>query len=84
MVERISDVQHALALVDHPARERLFPSVLGRLAEGPLTPGGGLVAGRATRVLHDGGQWSPIAVGARLGRALSGGTPPAVGAARRR
>jgi hypothetical protein len=40
-----------------------------------------MIAGRATRVLHDGGHWSPIEVGQRLGQALSGGTPPAVGAA---
>jgi len=81
MVERISEVQHALALVDHSARQRLFPAVLAQLAEGPLTPGGGLVAGRATRILHDAGHWPVGAVRARLGRALSGGTPPAVGAA---
>ena len=40
-----------------------------------------MIAGRATRVLHDGGHWPALEVGRRLGRALSGGTPPAVGAA---
>jgi hypothetical protein len=84
MVERISEVQHALALVDHPARRRPFPEVLAQLSDGPAagrSAGQGLVAGRATRVLHDGGHWPADAVGRRLGRALSGGTPPAVGAA---
>jgi hypothetical protein len=78
MVERLSEVQQALALVDHPARERAFPEVLAQLAEGP---GHGLVHGRATRILHDAAQWSAEAVEHRLGRALSSGTPPAVGAA---
>ena len=78
MVERIAEVQHALALVDHPARHRAFPDLLAQLAEGV---GHGRVHGRATRLLHDAGAWSEAQVGARLGRALSGGTPVAVGAA---
>ena len=41
----------------------------------------GLVQGRATRLLHDGGDWDAVRVERRLGRALSAGTPPAVGAA---
>ena len=41
----------------------------------------GLVQGRATRLLHDGGAWNRVLVGARLSRALSAGTPPAAGAA---
>ena len=82
MVERISETQHALALVDHPARRAAFPRVLSQLAGATRqSPGSGMIAGRATRVLHDGGHWSPIEVGQRLGQALSGGTPPAVGAA---
>ena len=41
----------------------------------------GLVQGRATRLLHDGGAWNRAQVGARLSRSLSPGTPPATGAA---
>jgi hypothetical protein len=41
----------------------------------------GLVSGRATRLLHDAGAWSAVAVERRLSQALSGGTAPAVGAA---
>ncbi len=44
MVERLSGVQHALALVDHRARRRAFPEVLERLSEGS---GHGRVQGRA-------------------------------------
>jgi hypothetical protein len=78
MVERLSEVHQALALVDHPARRRAYPEVLARLAE---TAGHGLVHGRATRILHDHGEWDGTTVERRLGRALSGGTPPSVGAA---
>jgi hypothetical protein len=78
MVERLSGVRQALALIDHPARRRAFPQVLERLAEGG---GHGRVNGRATRILHDAGDWDASAVERRLGRALSPGTPPAVGAA---
>jgi hypothetical protein len=86
MVERLSGAQHALALVDHRARHRAFPEVLERLAEPPGVAGGpggghGRVHGRATRLLHDSGHWSARRVEQRLGRALSPGTPPAVGAA---
>ena len=77
MVERLSAAQQALALVDHRARERAFPDVLEQLAEGA---GHGLVHGRATRILHDAGVWPARRVEQRLGRALSGGTPPDVGA----
>ena len=41
----------------------------------------GLVQGRAARLLHDGGAWRRAQVGNRVSRALSVGTPPAVGAA---
>jgi hypothetical protein len=78
MVERLSGVQHALALVDHRARHRSYPEVLAQLAEGN---GHGRVQGRATRILHDSACWSATDVEHRLGRALSYGTPPAVGAA---
>ncbi len=78
MIEHISATQQALALVDHPARRRAFPEVLERLTE---QAGHGRVHGRATRVLHDSGHWDSSRVEARLARALSPGTPPAVGAA---
>ena len=78
MVERLSAVQHALALVDHRARRRAFPEVLERLSAGS---GHGRVQGRAAWILHDSGHWSGHQVGQRLGRALSPGTPPATGAA---
>ena len=79
MIERMSAVQAALAVVDHPARRRSLPSVLEQLAEGRRVHG--LVQGRATRLLHDAGHWAPAAVEARLGRALTPGTPAADGAA---
>jgi hypothetical protein len=79
MVERLSALQAALAVVDHPARREDLPPVLARLAEAPR--GHGLVHGRATRLLHDAGAWSPADVEARLGRALTPGTPAAAGAA---
>ena len=71
-------MQHALALVDHAARQQAFPRVLEQLGEGA---GHGRVHGRATRILHDTGYWSARQVEQRLGRALSVGTPPATGAA---
>lgn len=77
MVERLGTLQQALALVDHPARRRELPEALGQLAGRGVH---GLVQGRATRLLHDSGHWSPGEVGQRLGQALSAGTPPAVGA----
>ncbi len=77
-IERLSAVQAALAVVDHPARHDRFPSVLATLAEGR---GHGLVTGRATRLLHDSGHWSADHVERRLSRSLSAGTPPATGAA---
>jgi hypothetical protein len=78
MVERLSGVQTALALIDHPSRHTDVPDVLGRLADGRVH---GLVQGRATRLLHDSGDWDALRVEHRLGRALSSGTPPAIGAA---
>lgn len=79
MVERLAGVQAALALVDHPARRAQWPAVLTVIAE--RVDVHGLVQGRATRLLHDGGTWNRALVGARLSRALSVGTAPAVGAA---
>ncbi|CAN5508467.1 hypothetical protein BH23ACT3_BH23ACT3_18280 [soil metagenome] len=79
MTERLSGLQAALALVDHPARRTGVVEVLERL--GDLgAPVHGLVQGRATRLLHDGGHGDPDQVARRLGRALSAGTPPGTGA----
>jgi hypothetical protein len=79
LIERMSAVQAGLAVVDHPARHDSLPVVLERLADGRRIHG--LVQGRATRLLHDGGRWSPVDVEARLGRALTPGTAAAAGAA---
>ena len=78
MTERLGALQQALALVDHPARHRALPEVLRQLTGRGVH---GQVQGRATRLLHDSGHWTPVEVGQRLGQALSGGTPPAAGAA---
>ncbi|MFN3255038.1 MAG: DUF5682 family protein [Ilumatobacter sp.] len=83
MVEGITAVQTALAMLDHDARRRAFPATLEQLAERRTSSehgGLGLLAGRATRLLHDGGTWSAGQVERRLARALSTGTSPAVGA----
>jgi hypothetical protein len=79
MVERLAAVQTALALVDHPARRGEWPAALTLVSE--RSDVHGLVQGRATRLLHDGGAWNRARVGSRLSRALSTGTTPAVGAA---
>ncbi len=78
MVERLAGVQAALALTDHHARRGEWPAVLTLIAE--RSDVHGLVQGRATRLLHDGGAWKRSQVGNRVSRALSVGTPPAVGA----
>ena len=69
-VERLSGVQAALGVVDHPARVRRFPDVLAALA---ASRGHGLVRGRSTRLLHDSGVWTPADVERRLSTALSAG-----------
>ena len=79
MVERLASVQAALALTDHPVRRGEWPAVLTLVAE--RSDVHGLVQGRATRLLHDGGTWNRAQVGNRVSRALSGGTPSATGAA---
>ena len=79
MVERLASAQAALALVDHPARRGEWPAVLALVTERPDVHG--LVQGRACRLLHDCGAWPHAKVASRLSRALTGGTPPAVGAA---
>lgn len=75
MIERLSGLQGALALLDHPARHRELPGVLAALADQRRVHG--LVRGRATRLLHDDGSWSSDDVSQRVGRALTPGTPAA-------
>jgi hypothetical protein len=82
MVERLTGLQAALAMLDHDARHRGLPGVLKEVAScGSGSGGHGLVQGRAARLLHDSGDWTPIEVERRLSQALSGGTAPAAGAA---
>jgi hypothetical protein len=78
MIERLSGLQGALAMLDHPARNGDLPATLAKLADGRGIHG--LVRGRATRLLHDGGSWDAEAVSQRVGRALTMGTPAAEGA----
>ena len=78
LVERLTGLQGALAVLDHPARRHGLPIVLVELTTGA---GHGLVQGRSARLLHDAGVWSADAVQRRFGQALSAGTPPARGAA---
>jgi hypothetical protein len=80
MVERLTSMQTAMAMLDHDARRGAFPAVLEQLASRRGTRHG-LVSGRATRLLHDAGDWAGHIVELRLSQALSGGTPPDVGAA---
>lgn len=82
MVERLTGLQAALAVLDHPARASGLPLVLTAVASRGLGGSGhGLVQGRAARLLHDSGDWTPSEVERRLSQALSGGTAPAAGAA---
>lgn len=78
MIERLSGLQGALAMLDHPARHRDLPEVLARLADGRRVHG--LVRGRTTRLLHDGGTWTADDVSKRVGLALTPGTAAADGA----
>ena len=79
MVERLSGVQAALAL-GRPSGPAHGPR-RGAGSASPTDARHGLVQGRATRLLHDAGDWDAVRVERRLGRALSSGTPPAIGAA---
>ena len=80
MVERLTGVQTALSVLDHRARRTSLPLVLAELADRHAMRHG-LVSGRATRLLHDSGDWDAAVVERRLSQALSGGTEPSVGAA---
>ena len=78
MIERLSGLQGALAMLDHAARHDDLPAALAKVADGRGVHG--LVRGRATRLLHDAGSWDADAVSQRVGRALTPGTPAAEGA----
>jgi Family of unknown function (DUF5682) len=78
MIERLSGLQGALAMLDHVARHEDLPAALATLADGRGIHG--LVRGRATRLLHDAGSWDADEVSQRVGRALTPGTPAAEGA----
>lgn len=80
MVERLTGVQTALSVLDHPARRTSFPAILAQLADLHARRHG-IVSGRATRLLHDSGDWDAAIVERRLSQALSVGTEPSVGAA---
>jgi Family of unknown function (DUF5682) len=77
-IERLSGLQGALAMLDHPARHDDLPAALATLADGRRIHG--LVRGRATRLLHDAEAWDAAEVSQRVGRALTPGTPAAEGA----
>lgn len=78
MVERLAGLQGALATLDHPERRRLLPRVLVQIADDRSV--NGLLQGRASRLLHDDSVWTAAETSARLGRALTAGTAPAVSA----
>ena len=75
---RITRIHAALVLDDDPGRRDRWQAVAEQLADATA---GGVVAGRAARVLHDAGWWTATTVEARLSRALSPGTDPQDGAA---
>lgn len=78
MAQRLTAVQGALALIDHPERHDGWPRALERLAAPGMPP---LVAGRATRLLHDSGAWSGERTARMLAVSLGRGVTPAAGAA---
>lgn len=79
MVRRIDAVHGALAALDRDDLRADWTAALGGLA---VRAGlHGLVAGRACRLLHDGGALDGAEVRRRLGLALSRGGDPAGGAA---
>lgn len=78
VASRIGATQSALALLDHPARGEEWPLVLRRIADLPRA--NGMVQGAVARLLLDGGHWPREEAARRLSRALTPGTPAAVGA----
>jgi hypothetical protein len=78
MAQRLTAVQSALALVEHPDRHDRWPHALERLARSGTAP---LVAGRAARLLHDAEVWDSERTASLLGAFLGRGSTPAEGAA---
>lgn len=78
MAQRLTAVQAALALVEHPERHDGWPRALERLARAGSAP---LVAGRAARLLHDADVWDAQRTASLLGMFLGRGSTPANGAA---
>jgi hypothetical protein len=78
MAQRLTAVQGALALVEHPERHAGWPQSLERLARPGTAP---LVAGRAARLLHDADVWDGHRTALLLGALLGRGSTPADGAA---
>jgi hypothetical protein len=78
MAQRLTAVQGALALVEHPERHDGWPRALERLARPGAAP---LVAGRAVRLLHDADIWDRNRTSSVLGLFLGRGSTPADGAA---
>jgi hypothetical protein len=74
----VDAVNGALGLLEDPELTRSWHDALSRVAAGPTQPG--VLAGRATRLLHDAGQLEPGAAAAAMARALSPGEPPERGA----
>lgn len=74
MAERLSTIDAALALVQHPSRRSQWPAVVRILAE--RSDVHGVVQGRSMRLLHEAGVWGRREVAVRLSRVLSPGTAP--------
>lgn len=74
MAERLSSIDAALALVQHPARTGQWPAAVRILAE--RSDVHGVVQGRAMRLLHEAGVWGRREIAVRLARILSPGTAP--------
>lgn len=79
MAERLTVMNAALAVTEHPVRGAGWPAVLAIVADRHDVHGA--IQGRATRLLHDAGAWRRSQLAARVGRALSAGVAPSAGAA---
>ncbi len=75
LAELVDGVNSALALLEDEALTRAWREALRRVADGDRLPG--MLAGRATRLLHDAGELEPSAA---MSRALSPGEEPERGA----
>lgn len=75
MAARLGAVQAALALVEHPAREEVWPRELLRVAAQPAVAA--IVRGRAVRLARDAGHLDADTAGRWMARALSPAVAPA-------